>query len=66
MGTSVPIAGHAPLLEVGKTAMKREVATHPDALPRAGEVGNSCGASHFIKIDEGGNLNGKQKKFGFA
>ena len=41
--------------------MKREVATHPDALPRAGEVGNSCGASHFIKIDEGGNLKGKQK-----
>ena len=41
--------------------MKREVATHPDALPRKGDVGNSRGASLMTTLDEGGKKMAKQK-----
>ena len=41
--------------------MKREVATHPDALPRKGNVGNSRGASLMTTLDEGGKKMAKQK-----
>ena len=51
---------YPPVKETG-VAMKREVATHPDALPRKGNVGNSRGASLMTTLDEGGKKMAKQK-----